>query len=617
MQYPRFLPLVLCVFAPAAISAQTSVTFSPVTSVGAQSPANTYAVDLNNDGLTDIVQDSGQLEPGIVVSINNGNGTFKAPVSYTLPGSPNGPNCIAAADYNNDGNVDLAVPLEGTNQIAVYLGKGDGTFQAPVLSTINLPSGYEFAMAGCSAADFNADGDIDLAVWVAGGSGNLSAVTEIYVLKGEGSGSFSTSPYPVLESTPLQPFQQILVGDYDSDGKADIAATSSIEGSEGNTTSTTLHVLYGNNDFTFDATTPYTAGGVMNVGSGDLNSDGYTDLWALTSGQSNGTQQLGLLYGNSSRTFDSYWINTPANNPVGASPASWYFQPQLTIGDYNGDGHMDLVGDAVNSNFAPGYMEFFLSNGQSGQFTPQVISLPYSYIIETEPVAGLFSGSFLKPDATLDQSPNNSPSPSNTPYLVAELNQADSGYFGPCQYPKSGQGFNPCAGGSVTGNTVLFNTSANSFGKLRKIELWVDGKKLSEQHHTWDTHAYFGYSSTFSNGAHQATFYAADVDNRLQRYDFSFTVGAACSAFPALGVHVCGPGVNGESSPIQALATATITGTLDRMEVWLDGVKQYTETTSTTLNTSLQVSPGAHEFDFYAVNTAGTKWETIVNTTVQ
>jgi len=57
MQYPRVLPLVLCLV-PAAFSAQTSVGYSPEFSPGAQGPANTYAVDLNNDGLTDIVQDS-------------------------------------------------------------------------------------------------------------------------------------------------------------------------------------------------------------------------------------------------------------------------------------------------------------------------------------------------------------------------------------------------------------------------------------------------------------------------------------------------------------------------------------------------------------------------------
>jgi hypothetical protein len=618
MQLQRFLLPSLCVLIPAALLAQSQVDFSPLVSTAGNTPSNIYAIDVNNDGVTDIVQDSGLSPSGFSVSVSNGNGTFKAPVSYTLPGTESVPNCIAPADYNNDGNIDLAVPLMNTNQIAVYRGKGDGTFQAPILSTINLPSGSVFSMAGCSAADFNADGDIDLAAWTNNGYGMESATTELYVLKGEGNGNFSASPYPVLASTSLQPDEQVFVGDYDSDGIADIAATTSVEDySTGDTTSTTIHVLYGNKDFTFDATTAYTASGIMTIGSGDLNSDGKTDVWALT-GAHSGAQQLGLFYGNTSRTFDSYWMDTSASYPVGATPNSWYWQPELTMADYNGDSHMDLAAVAMDSNYNPGYMELFLSNGQPGQFTTQVISLPHAYVNESEPGAGLFSGSYLTPDVTLNQSPNSGSPPQNTPsYLTAELNKGSSGYFGPCQYPKSSVGFNPCVGGGVIGNSVQFSTAVNSFGQLRKIELWVDGKKVSEQHHTWGTHAYFDYSSSFSNGKHQATFYAADVDNRLQRYDFAFTVGAACSAFSTPGVHVCGPAVNGESSPIQALATATITGQLARMEVWVDGVKQYSETSSTTLNTTLDVRPGAHEFDFYAVSTVGTKWETIVDTNVQ
>jgi hypothetical protein len=301
----------------------------------------------------------------------------------------------------------------------------------------------------------------------------------------------------------------------------------------------------------------------------------------------------------------------------GAPPDGVNYISQLTMADFNGDTYMDLAATAWNSSYDQVYIEYFLSTGQYGQFISQPLSLPTTYIWEISPVAGLLSGSYLTPDIILNQSPNGGMPPQNTPsYLTAELNQASNGYFGPCHYPKSGEGFNPCVGGGVTGNTVLFSTSANSFGKLRKIELWVDGNKVSEQYHTWDTHAYFDYSSTFSNGTHQATFYAADIDNRLQRYDFSFTVGATCSAPSSPGLLVCGPAVNGESSPIQALATANVPA-LARMEVWVDGVKQYTETTSATLNTSLDVSPGLHEFDFYAVNTSGTKWETILSTNVK
>jgi hypothetical protein len=91
-----------------------------------------------------------------------------------------------------------------------------------------------------------------------------------------------------------------------------------------------------------------------------------------------------------------------------------------------------------------------------------------------------------------------------------------------------------------------------------------------------------------------------------------------CSAPGSPGVNVCSP-ANGSTvgSPVNAQAKATITGTLARMEVWVDGVKKFTETTSTTLSTSIALAAGTHRFDFYAVNTAGTKWLTTVNATVK
>jgi hypothetical protein len=53
------------------------------------------------------------------------------------------------------------------------------------------------------------------------------------------------------------------------------------------------------------------------------------------------------------------------------------------------------------------------------------------------------------------------------------------------------------------------------------------------------------------------------------------------------------------------------------MELWVDGVKKYTETTSTSLSTSITLAAGAHTFHIYAVNTAGTKWLGSVSATVQ
>jgi hypothetical protein len=187
---------------------------------------------------------------------------------------------------------------------------------------------------------------------------------------------------------------------------------------------------------------------------------------------------------------------------------------------------MDLAAVGWNANYNQAYLAVFLAGSNPGEFTEQLVALPDTYIYETAPVAGLFSGGFLTPDAVLNQSPNGGSPPQNTPsYLDAELNGATSGYFGPCSYPASSMGFNACNPGTVNGTTALFGTTVNSLGKLRKIELWVDGVKVQEQHHTWDQHAYFQWaSSMFPSGTHNATFYAADVDNRLQHYDFTFDV---------------------------------------------------------------------------------------------
>ena len=93
--------------------------------------------------------------------------------------------------------------------------------------------------------------------------------------------------------------------------------------------------------------------------------------------------------------------------------------------------------------------------------------------------------------------------------------------------------------------------------------------------------------------------------------------GGSCNAPTSPGVNVCAP-ANGATvtSPVTVQAKATIAGTLARMEVWVDGVKKFTETTSTTLNTSIALATGSHRFDIYAVNTAGTKYLKTVTATV-
>jgi hypothetical protein len=58
---------------------------------------------------------------------------------------------------------------------------------------------------------------------------------------------------------------------------------------------------------------------------------------------------------------------------------------------------------------------------------------------------------------------------------------------------------------------ALFSAAADSFGQVRKIESWMDGTKVREQHNTWDMHGYFDWAGKFSSGTHHGTFYATST----------------------------------------------------------------------------------------------------------
>jgi hypothetical protein len=156
---------------------------------------------------------------------------------------------------------------------------------------------------------------------------------------------------------------------------------------------------------------------------------------------------------------------------------------------------------------------------------------------------------------------------------------------------------------------VSFAAAAVTIDPLRKIELWVDGKKIAQQDHTWERQGWFDLNAGFASGTHSATFIAATIDNQQQMLDFKFKVGTSpCAAPSAEGVHICKPVAGTTSSPVLVEAAATITGTLERMELWVDGTKKYTEKTSTWFTTSVYTQPGKHRFDVVAVNEAGAQW---------
>jgi hypothetical protein len=209
--------------------------------------------DFNGDGNVDIVT-SNSGSSTISLLFGSASGSFPTATSIPVTDATN-MGGIVTADFDRDGDQDVATLNRGSLNISVLSGNGSGGF----VSAGSYPTAGT-TPSGIAVADLNGDGSPDL---VNANSGSNNVVIRM----NNGAGSF---PNAVALSTGVEPIA-VATGDLDRDGHTDIVVT--------NRRSRSLSVFRANGDGSFAPRTDL----AVNMGPralvvADLDNNGTFDL---------------------------------------------------------------------------------------------------------------------------------------------------------------------------------------------------------------------------------------------------------------------------------------------------------------------------------------------------
>lgn len=381
------LPLVLVAAAvPAALHAQTITFAKPVQiSVGAdpttyQMPYDPVAGDFNGDGNADFLvkligtnsfgYDNTSI-PDLKVLLGNGTGGFSV---YNFGNAPEFFDQYLVADVNGDGKDDI-LTLQGNcnpdqdRDCGAYPETGFSVFLSD--GNGHFTAGYTSALPEGSASgvvgDFNKDGKKDVAVLISPFDTEGLEPPILIIFLNQGNGSFLPSPSMSLADLTNGGAGSLVTGDFSGDGNLDLALLSSI-----NTTNPhgLIYTLAGNGkggfgqpQLMYSFDSP-----AESMVAADLTGSPKTDLVVVLDAKNapGANPRIATLIPKFGGGF--YWgsaISTPPNT----TPLD------ISLSDLNGDGKLDLIGTGYDATIGKGIVRIYPGLG-NGKFGTPALSLP-------------------------------------------------------------------------------------------------------------------------------------------------------------------------------------------------------------------------------------------------
>jgi hypothetical protein len=258
----------------------------------------------------------------VLVYLGLGDGTFQPPVAIPVGESPL---YVTTGDLLGNGIQDIITANLGSNDVSILMGNGDGTFQP----AIEVPAGL--GPSGLTVGDFYGDGHLDLAVADMVGS-------DVQIVRNNGDGTFTQGPTIPIDGNPFS----VTAGDFYGNGQLDLAAVGFYGGN--------LTILQDEGDANFMPLQELSAGAIDTaVMAADFNATGPPELAVASAGD----DTVRLFQDQGGQFVPSVVLRAPTT-PF-----------QLAAADLTGDGRLDLIA----SSYGAGDISIFTGNGD-GTFQP-------------------------------------------------------------------------------------------------------------------------------------------------------------------------------------------------------------------------------------------------------